>query len=82
MMTGRDLIVYILENNLENEPICQHGKMLGFISAEEAALKFDVGVATVAAWAIRGQLPYIMVAGNLYVFTGCGIKDLNEKREA
>ena len=31
-MTGRELIVYILENGLENEPIFKNGKPIGFIT--------------------------------------------------
>ena len=38
-MTGKDLIKYILENDLENEPIVQNGKILGFLSLEEAAVR-------------------------------------------
>jgi hypothetical protein len=44
-MTGRDLIVYILQNNLENEPVFKDGKFIGFMTEGEAAEKFDVGVA-------------------------------------
>ena len=43
-MTGRDLICYILENNLENRSIVQNGKFCGFLTAEEAAVKFNVGI--------------------------------------
>ena len=34
-MTGRDLIVYILSNNLENEEVFKDGKFIGFIPAQE-----------------------------------------------
>ena len=40
-MTGRDLIMYILSNGLENEPIYENGKILGFMNEMEAAIKFD-----------------------------------------
>ena len=40
MMTGRDLIMYILNNSLEDEPVYDDGRVLGFISIVEAAAKF------------------------------------------
>lgn len=51
-MTGRALIIYILENNLENKEIFKDGKIVGFISVSEAASKFNVGVGTVKTWSI------------------------------
>ena len=39
-MTGRDLIIYILENNLENEPVYKDGRLLGFLTVTEAAVEF------------------------------------------
>lgn len=49
-MTGRELIVYILENGLEDEPVFENGKFIGFVTAEQAAVKKHVGVATIEAW--------------------------------
>lgn len=49
-MTGRELIVYILENGLEDEPVFNDGKFIGFVTAEQAAVKKHVGVATIEAW--------------------------------
>lgn len=46
-MTGRDLILYILTNGLEDKPIYEDGKILGFLTATEAAEKFNVGLATI-----------------------------------
>ena len=40
-MTGRDLIIYILTNNLENEQVVnQDGVFVGFMGETEAAAKF------------------------------------------
>lgn len=55
-MTGRDLIVYILSNNLENEPVFKDGKFIGCITAGEAAAKMGVGVATILTWIGQGRL--------------------------
>lgn len=56
-MTGRELILYILENGLEDEPVMQGGKFVGFMSGIEAAAKFNVGMATIDLWASKGLLP-------------------------
>lgn len=66
-MTGRDLICYILENNLENRPVVQNGKLCGFLTAEEAAVKFNVGIATIYAWYELGVIDGFTLYGNLFV---------------
>lgn len=49
-MTGKELILYILQNNLENTVVLEDGFFVGFMNEEEAALKFNVVVATIRAW--------------------------------
>lgn len=49
-MTGKELILYILQNNLEDVIVLDGCIFLGFITEEEAAVKFNVGVETVRAW--------------------------------
>lgn len=49
-MTGKELILYILENNLEDSEIFKDGKFLDFLTISEAAVKFNVGEATVKTW--------------------------------
>lgn len=66
-MTGRDLILYILSNGLENEEIFKNGKFIGFMTAEEAALKLNVGVATIYSWVTMGMLEGVVIAGMLYI---------------
>lgn len=66
-MTGRELILYILENGLEDEPIFKDGKFIGFITAGEAAAKMDVGVATVYVLISLGKLRGVMVNGSMLV---------------
>lgn len=55
-MTGRDLIVYILENKLEDEDIFKDGKLVGYITADEVAKTFDVGMETVKVWIDQGMI--------------------------
>lgn len=66
-MTGRDLIVYILENGLENEPIVKNGAFIGFMTAGEAAEKMEVGVMTVHVWVLQGILKGEFIGGKLYI---------------
>lgn len=66
-MTGRDLIIYILENNLEDEPIFKDGRIPGFISLGEAAEKMNVGLATVLALINQNRLNYIVIGNSLYI---------------
>lgn len=66
-MTGRDLIIYILANNLENEPVFKDGKFIGFVTVEEAAVKMGVGVATLRAWIDRGQVEAVLCPSEFYI---------------
>lgn len=66
-MTGRDLIIYILQNNLEDAPVFKDGKLLGFMTVEEAAVKYEVGVATVKLWFRLGMLPAIIIGEEIYI---------------
>ena len=66
-MTGRDLIIYILENNLENEILFKDGKIPGLITIEEAALKFNVGFETVKLWFNLDILPGVEIGDSIYI---------------
>lgn len=66
-MTGRELIVYILENNLEDEVIFENGKIFGFLSLQEAAVKFGVGVSTIATWVKLGMIKHIYIGDTIYI---------------
>lgn len=66
-MTCKDLIAYILANNLENEPVFKDGRLVGFITAGEAAEKFNVGLATICVWVSRKQLDGVLIGDRLYI---------------
>lgn len=76
-MTGRDLILFILQNNLENEEVIKDGVFLWLMSAEEAAVKFGVGTATIHAWYACDMLDGIQIAGRLFFLKN--IKDPRQK---
>lgn len=67
MMTGRDLIIYILQNNLEDKPIFEDGRLLGFMNEMEAAIKFDVAVATIQVWCELNMLSGIKIGNKFYI---------------
>lgn len=76
-MTCRDLIIYILSNHLEDEPVFKDGKFVGFITAREAAEKMNVGVATIYVWVTQKRLDGILIGDTLYIPANC--KLLEEK---
>ena len=74
-MTGRELIIYILSNGLEDEPIYEDDKILGFITATEAAEKFNVGLATIKVWINEGMLDGIRIGEELYIPANADLKE-------
>ena len=79
-MTGRDLILYILENGLENDPVFKDGGFIGFLTPTEVAAKMHVGVATIYAWMDMGFLEYADVNGVLYVPANFKIASKREQK--
>lgn len=71
MLTGRDLIIYIMRNNLEDEPIFKDGKLVGFLTIHEAAAKMNVGVATVFTWLSMGQLEGLVIGNEIFIPADC-----------
>lgn len=67
-MTGRDLIIYILQNDLLDTPVYENGRLLGFMTAIEAAAKFQVGLATIYVWASRNVIPSARIGEDLYIY--------------
>ena len=65
-MTGKELIMYILQNNLENTVVLNGGVFIGFMTEEEAAVKFGVGTATVRAWYYCGRIKGTQIGDSLY----------------
>lgn len=66
-MTGRDLIIYILQNNLEDEVIFEDGKIPGYMTLSEAALKFGVTSLTVYIWYEAGNIPGLPIGNTIYI---------------
>lgn len=66
-MTGRDLIIYILKNGLEDKPVFENGKFIGLVTLEETALKKQVGPATIQAWVDLGFMEGVTVKPGIYI---------------
>lgn len=66
-MTGRELIMYILQNNLEDKPVLEDGKFVGFLTVEEVAVKFNVGPATIKTWIALGLLEGMSIGNTIYI---------------
>lgn len=73
-MKGRDLIIYILENHLENEDVLSDLKKLGLYSVGEVAALNNVGKATVEAWCNLGRFKYVTIDGRFYIWLSEGGK--------
>lgn len=69
-MTGRELIVYILTNHLEDKPIIEDGKLVGFITIEEYAAKMGMGVATANAMIMLETLEHVTIGDTVYIPVG------------
>ena len=84
-MTGKELIIYILENNLENEEFSkcftETPDNFNLIRADKAAAECDVGIATVTAWCTSRFLDYIIINGITYIFKNQKYKDVKAWEE-
>jgi hypothetical protein len=65
-MTGKEMILYILQNNLEDTVVLQDGFFVGFMTEEEAATKFNVGISTIWIWYGLGILNGLKIGDSLY----------------
>lgn len=70
-MTGRELIMYILENHLEDEQVFDDERVgsefLGFLNAFAAAAKFGVGLATIQTWYELGLLNGFKIGDKVFI---------------
>ncbi len=76
-MTGRELIIYILENGLENTDVSELiFDTPAFLTIHEAARKFDVGLATIHTWVQHGYLKAYVVNGGLKIPATAEVKGI------
>lgn len=65
-MTGKELILYILQNNLEDTVVLNGTSFIGFMTVDEAAVKFNVGPATIKEWYDCRMLEGVKIGDSLY----------------
>lgn len=66
-MTGRELIIYILRNGLEDEPVFGEDSLFDFMSEGDFAARMEVGVATVRTWIEMEFLTAVCIGGTYYI---------------
>lgn len=66
-MTGRELIVFILENHLEDADIFADGRIVGLLTVGEYASIMNVGPETVKVWAMTGMVDSVQIYGRIYI---------------
>ena len=77
-MTGRELIIYILQNGLEDKPVFNKGTFIGYMTMEQAAEKMDVGLNTVYTLMTLGKIGYVRIGEEYLVFAGDVLVEKNK----
>ena len=73
-MTGKELILYILQHDLENTEIFQNGRFLDYLTVGEVAVKYGVGEATVRSWYQSDMIDGIQIGGSIYILPTAKLK--------
>lgn len=66
-MTGRELIIYILKNNLEDKELFDSDLSPLFMTAEKAATEWNCGTATVKAMVEIGKVKGIKIVNDYFI---------------
>lgn len=66
-MTGRDLILHIISNRLEDEEVFKDGKLLGFKTMKEYAVKTGFGMATIQTLVDMRAIPHILIGDTIFI---------------
>ena len=81
-MTGRELIMYILENHLEDEPVFQNGTFVGYMSDKKFAEMCGFGTATIHAWIAMGYIVDTVTIGDqLYIPVASKLNNLGSDKK-
>ena len=67
-MTGRELIIYIMQNGLEDKEIFANDTFLDLMTMNEAAAKFKVGIYTIRSWYLQGYIHGVSIGDSVYIF--------------
>lgn len=67
MITGKDVVLYILSNNLEDKPVFTDGEIMGFYTIDKFAEMCGYGIETVKAKIQMGQIKGAISIGDTYL---------------
>ena len=67
-MTGRDLIILILNNHLEDVVVFEDLRALGFYTIEEAAVKLHIGIESIKAQCSIDAIRNIKIGDKTYIY--------------
>ena len=67
-MTGRDMIMLILQNRLEDADVLIDLSTLGLYTIEQDAVKLEVGVRSIEVMCALNELKSIIVDGKKYIY--------------
>lgn len=67
-MTGRELIIYIMQNGLEDKEVFANDTFLDLMTVKDAAAKFEVGTFTIHIWYLRGYIHGVSIGDSVYIF--------------
>lgn len=76
-MTGRELIIYILEKDLVDEELAlfAENNIVGLLTVDQAAKKFHVGEATIKVWYGLNMLNGVEIGNEIYIFTNSELQN-------
>ena len=52
---------------MSGRPIIQNGKLIGFLTVDEAAAKYDVGTSTILAWVHLDMIGHVQIGGVIFI---------------
>lgn len=81
MITGRDLIIYILENGLEDKPIFNDGKFMGYTTVNKLAEEMNVGPETIKTWIALDKIKGALKIGSEYLIPETSFIELIQRKE-
>ena len=67
-MTGRDLIILILNNHLEDTVVFEDLRSLGLYSIEEAAVKLHIGTESIKAQCSIDAIRHLKIGDETYIY--------------
>lgn len=80
-MTGKDLIIYILDQNLENKILFDDkNNLIGYISAEKASTEYNTNIETIKMLYERNIIRGFTIDDSLYILID-DLMSINLKKE-